>query len=265
MEIVIDYGFSLIDLEYFLLILTRITCFIYIAPFFGMNNTPGRVKIGLGFFISVLVYYLLTPKQYPDYSGVFGYSMLVAKEAATGLIIGLGAQICLSITNFAGRMVDMEIGLAMVNQLDPTTKENSTISGIYYQYFTMILLIITGMYHYLIRALVESFQLIPVSGAIFRYENLLENMLSFLRDYLVIGFKICLPVFATIMLLNVVLGILAKVAPQMNMFAVGMQLKIIVGLTILFISCSLLPMGVDMIFEEMKVVIVSFVKSIMPQ
>ena len=54
----IDYTFSLEELEYFLLILVRVTCFIYVAPFFGMNNVPRRVKIGLGFFISMVLYHI---------------------------------------------------------------------------------------------------------------------------------------------------------------------------------------------------------------
>ena len=66
-------------------------------------------------------------------------------------------------------------------------------------------------------------------------------MISFMVNYIVIGFRICLPIFCVILLLNAVLGILAKVSPQMNMFAVGIQLKILVGLAVLFFSASMLP------------------------
>ena len=146
----IDYTFSLEELEYFLLILVRVTCFIYVAPFFGMNNVPRRVKIGLGFFISMVLYHIPSvPHVRLSYQTVWGYGVIVMKEALTGLLIGFGAQLCTSIVNFAGRLMDMNIGLSMVNMMDPTTRENTSISGVFLQYITMLILLITGLYQFL--------------------------------------------------------------------------------------------------------------------
>ena len=74
-----NFSFSLRDLEFFLLIVVRITCFIHVAPFFGMTNTPVRVKIGLGVLISMLVYRTMTP-TYPEYSTVLMFAIFVVKE-----------------------------------------------------------------------------------------------------------------------------------------------------------------------------------------
>lgn len=115
------------------------------------------------------------------------------------------------------------------------------------------------MYRYLFGALADTFSLIPVNRAVFRSDALLSSMLEFLGDYVVIGFRIVLPVFCTILLLNAVLGVLAKVSPQMNMFAVGIQMKILVGLSVLFFTAGMLPGAADFIFQEMKRMIVSFV------
>ena len=60
----IDLSFSIYDLEYFLLILVRISCFVFIAPFFSMSNTPSRVRVALSIFISILLYQVLTPVEY---------------------------------------------------------------------------------------------------------------------------------------------------------------------------------------------------------
>ena len=127
----------------------------------------------------------------------------------------------------------------------------------------MLLLIISGMYRYFVSALTETFQLIPVGGAVFHLDSLLQTMISFLGDFMLLGMRVALPVFCTIMLLNAVLGILAKVAPQMNMFAVGIQLKVFTGLAILFLTIGLLPRVSDLIFEQMKRVMVSFVGGMM--
>lgn len=255
----INYSFSMYDLEFFLLIFTRVSCFVFTAPFFSMKNTPANVRIGISFFTSVLLYQVLTPAEAVVYSSVLEYVIIVMKEAVVGLLIGLAASICTSIVNFAGSIADMEVGLSMVTLMDPTSRENTSITGVMYQYSLMLMMIVTGLYRYLFGALADTFSLIPVNRAVFRSDALLSSMLEFLGDYVVIGFRIVLPVFCTILLLNAVLGVLAKVSPQMNMFAVGIQMKILVGLSVLFFTAGMLPGAADFIFQEMKRMIVSFV------
>ncbi len=259
----IDYSFSIYDLEYFLLIFTRVTGFVYISPFFGLNHTPTRVKVGLSVFVSALLYQVLTPADAAVYDTVMEYALIVAKEAITGLLIGFGANICTAIVNFAGSVVDMEIGLSMVTLLDPATRENTSITGVLYQYAFTMMLIASGMYRYLLGALADTFSLIPVNGAVFHGDSLLQSMTSFMVDYIVIGFRIILPVFCCILLLNAVLGVMAKVSPQMNMFAVGIQLKIAVGLCVVFVTAGLLPTASEFLYREMQQMMVSFIGGLM--
>lgn len=256
----IDLTFSYDELLTYLLILIRITSFIYIAPFFNMGNTPNRVKIGFGVFLSYLIYNVLLPVEQLEYENILEYSVLVLKEAMVGLIIGFGANICMAVVNFAGSVVDMETGMSMATLFDPQTKQETSISGVLYQYAMSLMLIVSGMYQYLIRAIVETYTLIPINGAIFDKTHLLNSMTKFMANYLIIGFRICLPVFCVMILLNAVLGIMAKVSPQMNMFAVGIQLKMLVGLGILFLAATMLPNAADFIFTQMKVMVVDFVE-----
>ena len=86
------------------------------------------------------------------------------------------------------------------------------------------------------------------------------TMTMYVTDLMVIGFRIVLPIFATSMILNCILGIMAKVAPQMNMFAVGMQLKILIGFSVMFLTIVLLPNISNIIFTEMKRMIVSIIE-----
>ncbi len=258
----IDLSFSIYELEFFLLVMTRVTCFIYAAPFFSMNSVPNRVKIGVGVFISYIIYQGLTPIELP-YNSVLGFAIIVIKEAFTGILIGFSANICTSILNFAGHFADTEIGLSMASLFDPVTRENVTLTGVYYQYSVLMLLLISGMYQYVLAAICESFNLIPVNGAIFSSEKLVLSMLEFLGDYISMGFRICLPVFVCILLLNAVLGILAKVSPQLNMFAVGIQLKILAGFAILFLTVSLLPSASTLILSEMKKMVTAFTEALL--
>lgn len=259
----VNFSFSYADLEYFLLILVRVTCFIYIAPFFGMTNTPNRVKIGLGFFTAYLVYNSLDRTQVV-YSGTLGFAIVVMKEAVTGFLIGYGAQLCTSIASFTGQIIDNETGLSMVNEFDVTTQQEASITGILYQYVFMLMLIASGMYEYLMNALIDSFTLIPINGAVLTSDSLLAAFLKFMGDYVVIGFRICLPVFCTMLMVNSILGVLAKIAPQMNMFVVGIQIKILIGLSVLFLTAFMLPGAADFIFTEMKKMTVLFIKGMQP-
>ena len=124
------------------------------------------------------------------------------------------------------------------------------------------MLLVSGMYQFVLRAVCDSFVLIPVSGAVFNSEGLLSGMVAFMGDYLSIGFRLCLPVFVAALLLNAVLGILAKVSPQLNMFAVGIQLKIVLGLAVLFLTVGLLPSVSTVILSKMKEMVNVFVGAI---
>ena len=124
----VHYSFSAYDLEYFLLILVRVSCFVFVAPFFSMRNTPASVRVGISFFTSLLLYQALTPAQAVQYSTVTEYAVIVMKEAVVGLLIGFAANICTTIVNFAGSIADMETGLSMVTLMDPTTRESTSIS-----------------------------------------------------------------------------------------------------------------------------------------
>lgn len=256
-----SYSVSYGELELFILVLMRVASFVFVAPFFSMTNTPRHIRVLMSIFLSIVIFGII-PKDAFSYSGLLPYTVVVLKEVLTGLIIGFGANMCMLIVNFAGHIADMEMGLSMVSMMDPATRQSATISGVYYNYSILLMLLISGMHRYLIRALVETYTLIPINGQLFHMNKLMSGMLEFMADYVLIGFRICLPIFATMIILNAVLGILAKVSPQLNMFAVGMQIKVLTGIGILFLSAMLLPDAADMIYVEMKHMIVTMVQAI---
>ncbi len=247
----INETFDLRTIEYFLLILTRISAFVFVAPFFGQKGVPNRVKIGLSVFLAILVYFGVSPKM-ETYTTTLGYGFLVLMEGITGLLIGFMANICNSIITFAGSQIDMHVGLSMAQEYNPELQTQTTVTGDLYYYAIMALLVVSNMHQYILTALIDSFSVISLGGATFNPDTMVTQMISFVVDMFIIGFRITLPVFACIMILNCILGIMAKVAPQMNMFAVGIQIKILVGFSVIFLTIFLLPDIADFIFKEMK-------------
>lgn len=258
----INVQFTFENLERFLLIFVRIATFVFASPFFSTSNVPRRLKAGFSVIFSFIIFGAIPDLNVPAYSSIWGYSILVLKEAMTGLIIGMGANICMSIVQFAGKISDMEVGLSMVQLLDPLTRESSGFMGSIYQYALILIMLITNMHYFFIKAIVETFSIIPIGGAIFASDKIVDVMIRFMGDYVIISFRICLPIVACMLLLNAVLGIMAKTAPQMNMFSVGIQIKILVGLGILLLTIGTLPSAVDFVFEEMKIMVTAVVEAI---
>lgn len=254
----INVTFSIYKLEYFLLILVRIASFVYTAPFYSQANVPQRIKIGFSVLVSIILYNVL-PMQNLEYSNVFGYASLIIKESVVGLLLGFSAYMCSMIIHFSGRMIDTEIGLAMAQQFDPTTKTQTGITGTIYAYLIMMIMIASDMHIFLLNAIVESFSLVPMGGLRLG-AGLYDSFVEFMGKYFIIGFRIVLPVFAAILILNCVLGIMAKVAPQMHMFAVGIQLKVITGFLILFATVRLIPVIANYIFETMQGIVQQVMK-----
>lgn len=242
--------FSIENFEVFLLILVRITGFFVTAPFFSLRNVPFRVKSGLAIFMTAILFYTVSFTS-PEYVGVIGFTILIVQEALAGVIMGFFANVAYYILAFAGEMIDMEIGFSMVSQMDPTSNIQITITANLYGYLVLLLMMLTNLHQYFLKAIIESFQIIGL-GEVSINPAFYRLMARFITDYLIIGFRIVLPIYAAILIVNTILAILAKMAPQMNLFVIGMQIKIFVGLIALLLVIQLVPAVADFIFNKMK-------------
>ena len=249
---------SLDHLEYFLLILVRISGFMVAAPIFSLRNIPMRVKTLLAIAIAIVMFHVI-PYREVVYSTTIEYALVVITEMLAGVIMGFMANVAYYILSFAGQIIDQEIGFSMVNQYDPITSAQVTITGNFYTYAVMLMVLITNMHHYLIRALTDSFLVIPVGSMALDF-GIYEVMKRFVVDYFVLGFRIVLPIFASLLVVNTILAILARVAPQMNMFVIGLQLKVFVGLAVLVLMFMMITGVADLIFREM----ISMMKDTLP-
>ena len=245
-----NYEVALNYWEVFLLIVVRIASFVYTAPFFNMANTPQRTKLGLTFFISVIVFTLI-PERTLEYNSIIDFAIIIIKESVVGLLLGVSCNICIYTVSFAGHIMDSNIGLTMANSYNPNLKEQTSISATLYYYITFLMLMITGLHQFLISAIVDTYTIIPVNGMGVNM-SLYNSMLTLIADYFIIGFRIALPIFVAIMIVDCVLAILTKVASQLNMFAVGIQIKILVGFFVMYLTIALLPHVSNFVYQNMR-------------
>lgn len=241
--------FTLEQFEFFLAIFARITAFVYTAPFFSINSVPQRAKIGISGALAYFVFTLL-PYQPLEYSGSLGFLFLMAMNTIFGLALGMFGNICNQILSFSGQVIDMQIGFSMATEYDPSTRSTVSLTSNIYNYGVILIMLVSHLHYYIIEALIDTFQLVPLYGFSMNGE-IYKLMLQFIVDFCVIGFRVALPIFAAILVTNTVLAILAKVAPQMNMFVIGMQLKVLIGLAVLSMVIIRLDSISDFIFDEM--------------
>jgi len=244
------HTFTIENLEFFLMVLARISGFMFTAPLFSQRTVPARVKAGLSVIVSVCVFQVLEYEPL-DYEGTITFGLLIALEVVAGIILGYISNICSMIVALAGNLVDMEIGFSMAQSMNNVNNVNTTVTGNYYTYVVYLVMLVSDMHLYVLKAIVESFRIVNI-GEVRIAANIYVVMGKFLVDYFFIAFRIILPVFFAMLLTNVVLGIMARTAPQMNMFVVGMQIKVVIGLVVLFVTASAIPNITEFIFGEMK-------------
>ena len=252
--------FTVENLEYFLFIVTRVSAFVFTAPFFSFGSIPRQLKIAFTLIFSTLLY-LTLPYNEVAYPGIAGFTLVVLSEALAGALLGYFTNIVMTILNFTGRLIDMEIGFAMVTMYDPVFKVDTSISGSLYNYFVIILLLIGNFHHYFLNAFVDAFKVIPIGKAMVN-ANVVNIIVDFLGNYFLIAMRLMLPIYATMLLVNVVLGVMAKVAPQMNMFVVGIQLKLLGGLVVMVLMMTMLPGVADYLTREMQSVFLKAVEAL---
>ncbi len=243
-------NFTVENMEFYLMVLIRISAFVVAAPFFNYSTIPHPMKAAISIMLTVIMIQIL-PVVKLSYTGVVGFSVLALKEMIVGLILGFMCNACFYIVNFAGQIIDMQMGLSMANMYDPTTNVQISVTGNIYNYFIMLLLVVTNMHYYIIRAITDSFSSFNVGQAVFR-EGLHTIMIDFMGNYFLIAMRIVLPVFCCTLLVRVILGVLTKAAPQMNMFSVGMQIEVLVGVILLILLVQTFPAVADFIFSQMK-------------
>ncbi|MBO5354311.1 MAG: flagellar biosynthetic protein FliR [Lachnospiraceae bacterium] len=255
--------FTVENLEFYLAVTMRIAGFVMLAPFFNTGSVPMRAKLLLSFSVALVTYFVL-PQEPLEYNGVIGYAGVILSEALAGMILGLFANLAMFILSFAGQIADMEIGLSMVTQFDPTNNMQVTITSNILTYAVTLLMVASNLHLYILRAIIDSFLLIPVGKVSFS-PFFYEGYLDFILDYMVLAFRIILPVFAALLVVNTILAVLAKAAPQLNMFVIGHQLKIFVGLAVLTLMMLYLPSISELIFDEMMAMLKTAAAYLMPQ
>ncbi|WP_019119132.1 flagellar biosynthetic protein FliR [Brevibacillus massiliensis] len=223
------------QLSAFLLVFVRLTAFFVSAPVFSFRGVPNQFKIGLALALAFISYSLV-----PDTGPIpldLGFILYAVKEALVGLLLGTILQLLFYTVQVAGGMIDMQLGLALANVIDPRTGAYVPLTGSFKNVLATLFLLSTNGHHMIIRGILASYQAVPIDRAwlSFGSEPLVQLVMKVFSYMFMSGFMIAAPVVVAIFLVDLSLGIIAKTVPQFNIFVVGLPIKIVSGLLILFI------------------------------
>ncbi|WP_066288999.1 flagellar biosynthetic protein FliR [Bacillus sp. FJAT-29937] len=234
----------------FLLILVRVTSFFLMMPLFSYRSIPTAAKIGLGFFMSlIMVFTIDAPVLEIDSL----YFLLIIKEALVGLLIGFIAYLILSAIQIAGGFIDFQMGFAIANVIDPQTGAQSPLMGQYLYTIGLFFLLTVNGHHLLLDGVFYSYQFIPLEQPwiSFGNENMAEYVVKAFNSMFIIAFQMSIPVVGSLFLVDIALGIVARTVPQLNVFVVGLPLKIGVSFIVLLAVMSIMLLVVSQLFELM--------------
>ena len=235
----------------FLLMLTRISGIFLISPFFGSMNIPMFFRVGIALAMSVVLFPVVdglgTPETPPS---IIMFGAAVLGELFIGWLIGFVAYISFAAITMAGKVMDMQVGFAVVNVVDPTSGQQIPLIGSFLYNLAVIILLVTNGHHMLIAALVESFRAVPLAGLEANISRALI-IANFTGTIFLTGMKIAMPITFAILLTNVGLGILSRTMPQMNIFVVGIPMQLMIGLFVISMIMPFYVLFLDVLFNEM--------------
>ncbi len=242
--------------QLFLLVLVRTSGIFVFSPFFSSQNIPNTMKIGLSFTISLLLTTALA--EIPNFTND-AMVFLIIKELMVGIIIGFISYAFFSTFYVMGQIIDMKIGFGMANVIDPQNRVQVPLMGNFYYILAFLALLTINGHHTVIKALIDSYKFIPIGS--FKYtQDTINLLINTLAKSFAIGFKLSTPIVAVILITDIVLGIMSRTIPQMNVFVVGMPLKIVIGLIIISFGMPIFYGVINGVFDEIIIDIYKFLK-----
>lgn len=252
-------GIVINQIEIFFLIFIRITGLFVVSPIFGRRNIPVRFKIAFSLMVALILVNVVKVNKSFISESVFSFTAVIAKEFLIGLTLGYVAYLIFTAIHLAGQIIDMQIGFGAISVIDPVSNIQVPVSANFYYILTMMVFLILNGHHMLITGIYRSFELVPMGEALFGNE-LLGSIIKIVGDVFVIAFKISTPVIASILIADIALGVISKSVPQLNVFVVGMPLKIILGLVIMIICIPVLISFVEFLMKMIDGQMYEFMK-----
>lgn len=248
------------QVQLFMLIATRLSALVLTAPVLNSRVIPTRVKAGLVILVSYVSLPLVAADAATPPTALLPFVLLALKEALVGITFGLIAQFVFAGIQTAGALMDIGAGFAIAQSIDPTTNNSATILGRWYNLVAVAAFLAVGGHQWMMAGVVRSFELAPPMSGI-EAGALVSGVLGRADEILLIAVQIGAPVIAALVVTDVTLGIISRSVPQMNVFLVGLPLKIVVALAATAILTPALVGFTNGLFDQMLIDLSAIVRA----
>ena len=248
-----------IQVQQFILIFCRMTAFIALCPGFSFKSFPNSVKIGLAFSLTTIVFPSVS--LLPAELSLVTLGGFVLKEVLVGLALGYVSQLLFSGIEIAGQLVDFQVGFSMGAIYDPAMGVNASNYGRIYYWLGIAVFFLMDLHHTVIKSLLGSFQILPVTTAHLDGATV-EGVLKLFVQVFEIALGLAAPLLLVALMVDIILGIISRTVPQINVLMLGMPLKITVSFFIFLLLLPNLVTNLGHTIEQLGQFIQEFVKSL---
>lgn len=231
------------NMSAFLVIFARMLGFTRFAPVLNRKEIPTLMKVALSFLLSIIFIMILHPKGLPSHGDLL---LAIILNIAVGAMMGYMAQLILAAIEAGGDMINMQMGLSSAMVLDPTTSSQVSLVGRFFGIMGIIIFLKIGGAYWLFEAFQRSFEIFPIystSVPLAKIVNM-DYLISMSSNVLYMGLQIASPVLLATLGQDIILGVISKTAPQVNVFQLSFLFKPVFGAAILI---WILPMLVNVI------------------
>jgi len=239
----------LIDVAYItalILVFLRVVTFFVLVPVFFPKGTPNTVKIMFSFIFAYILMPGINYTNVPLMTDMYPFIYAVVMEVGLGLTLGFITNLCFESAKIAGAFLDVQIGFSMMSIFDPNSGTNSTLLENLIYFLGLVIFLIINGHHILIKALMESFSIIGL-GKFIIMQGTINLIVQIFIQYFIVALKIAIPIILVIMITDIIMGLISRSVPSLNLLILGMPLKIFVGLLCFMIS---LPIIVKMLISS---------------
>ncbi len=237
------------QLTLFALIMMRMSGMILLNPIFGRRNIPMTAKSGLIIVLTLTIYSASAESAF-EVASTLELGFLLMKEFVVGYVIGYTMELFFFAITFGGFVIDFQLGLTMATVYDPQSNSQVAVTGGVLQTWFMLVFFATDAHLALMKILITSADIVPYGGIVIT-QGLASRMIEIFLQCVDMGVRLSLPILAAEFLVQVGIGIMNKVVPQISIFVINIQLKIIVGLGLLVILFSPIGEHLNRIMTEM--------------
>jgi flagellar biosynthetic protein FliR len=246
----ISISIPLLQLQIFFLIFFRVAAILMSMPIINGNSIPFLFKFGLALGASIVLFPLLDLKVFPVLTNLGSFVVGAVGEILLGVIIGMAVNLIFVGLQIAGQLSGYQMGMALAEVIDPADGEQIPLLAQFFQIFAFLIFLTVNAHHWFLRALADSFHLVPPLG--FKLSgSLIEQLMRVAGNMFVIAIKVGAPVIAALLLTTIALGLIARTVPQMNVFFVAMPLKIMIGLMFVGFSLPYLSSFLNAVFRKL--------------